>query len=115
MPGKEKAKVLEVEHARKTRAKPRPGRRIRRKGGQLLRASYTRLEASPPPLPFLPRIAGDGDLLVTVGSFWWAPELALDLLLQPWREQSYLCRDGNHFCVLGTLQLAGQSLDLLCL
>lgn len=83
MPGKRKAKVLEVEHARKTQAKPRPGRRTRRKGGQLLRASHTCLEASPPPLPFLPRIAGDGDLLVTVGSFWWAPELALGLLLQP--------------------------------
>ena len=62
MPRKGKAKVLEVEHARKTWAKPKLGR-IGRKGDQLLRASHTRLEALPPQLPFLPRIAGDGTRL----------------------------------------------------
>ena len=56
--------------------------------GRLLRVSRasrgnSEFIVTPPHLLLLPRIAEEGGLLVTVGPFWWAPELALGLLLQP--------------------------------
>lgn len=32
-------------------------------------------------LPFLPRVVGEVELIVTAGSFWWAPELAARAVL----------------------------------